>query len=111
VVAAGRGAGVRHLHSDRVHQRVAGVDPADHYASPALADGLSGLPPAQIQVAEFDPIRDDGLRYATALRAAGVPARATNYVGMPHGFLGFPNFCRCAPQALAEIAVTLMAAW
>jgi acetyl esterase/lipase len=88
-----------------------GQDPRHPYASPALADDLSGLPPALIQVAEFDPIRDDGLRYAKALRAAGVPVRATNYIGMPHGFLGFPNFCRCAPQDLAEIVAALTAAW
>jgi len=57
-----------------------------------LAPDLSGLPPTLIQIAEHDPIRDDGLRYAKALRAAGVPIRATNYVGMPHGFLAFPKF-------------------
>ena len=88
-----------------------GQDPHHPYASPALADDLSGLPPALIQVAEFDPIRDDGLRYAKALRAAGVLARAINYIGMPHGFLAFPRFCRCVPQALAEISATLTAAW
>ncbi|MCW2508868.1 MAG: putative lipase [Modestobacter sp.] len=79
------------------------ADPRQPYASPLFADDLSGLPPALVQVAEHDPLRDDGLRYATALRAAGVPVRVTEYTGMPHGYLSFPRLCRSAPQALAEL--------
>lgn len=75
----------------------------DPHASPLLADDHRDLPPALIQVAEHDPLRDDGIRYADALRAAGVPVRLTEYVGMPHGYLSFPRICRCAPQALAEL--------
>lgn len=77
------------------------------YASPLLAEDHTGLPPALIQVAEHDPIRDDGLRYAAALRAAGIPVRTTTYVGMPHGFLAFPRICRSAPQALEELCAEL----
>jgi acetyl esterase len=78
-------------------------DPANPLASPLLASDHSKLPPALIQVAEHDPLRDDGMRYAAALRAAGVPVRLTEYVGMPHGFMNFPGLCRSAPQALTEI--------
>ena len=78
-------------------------DPANPWASPLLAKDHEGLPSALIQVAEHDPLRDDGMRYAAALRAAGVPVRVTEYVGMPHGFMNFPGLCRSAPQALAEI--------
>ncbi len=74
------------------------------HASPALAADHTGLPPALVQVAEHDPLREDGLRYADILRAAGVPVRTTDYVGMPHGFLSFPNVCRSAPQAVAELS-------
>jgi len=90
-------------------------DRSHPYASPLLAEDHTGLPPALIQVAELDPIRDDGLRYAAALRAAGVPVRTTTYVGMPHGYLAFPRICRSAPQALeelcAELGLHLAAAW
>lgn len=86
------------------------ADPADPRASPLLAGDHSGLPPALIQVAEHDPLRDDGVRYATALRSAGVPVRLTEYVGMPHGYLNFPGVCRSARQALAEICAEQAAA-
>jgi acetyl esterase len=85
-------------------------DPASPWASPLLAADHAGLPPALIQVAEHDPLRDDGVRYAEALRAAGVPVRFTEYVGMPHGFLNFPGLSRAAHQALAEICAEQTAA-
>ena len=81
---------------------LADADPSDPMVSPLLASDHHGLPPALIQVAEHDPLRADGIRYAAALRAAGVPVRLTEYVGMPHGYLNFPGLCRIAPQALAE---------
>ena len=87
-----------------------GQDPRAPYASPLFADDHAGLPPALVQVAEHDPIRDDGHRYAEVLRAAGVPVRLTQYVGMPHGFLAFPRLCRSAPQALAELCTEQAAA-
>jgi acetyl esterase/lipase len=89
---------------------LADSDPRDPRVSPLLAEDHSKLPPALIQVGEHDPLRDDGVRYAAALRAAGVPVRLTEYVGMPHGFLNFPGLCRIAPQALAEICTEQRAA-
>jgi acetyl esterase/lipase len=78
-------------------------DPADPMASPLLAQDHSKLPSALVQVAEHDPLRAEGISYAAALRAARVPVRLTEYVGMPHGFLNFPGLSRSAPQALAEL--------
>ena len=86
------------------------ADATDGRASPLLAGDHSRLPAALIQVGEHDPLRPDGIRYAEALRAAGVPVRLTEYVGMPHGYLNFPGLCRLAPQALAEICAEQKAA-
>jgi acetyl esterase len=86
------------------------ADPHDSRLSPLFAKDHSNLPPALIQVAEHDPLRDDGAHYAAALRAAAVPVRFTEYVGMPHGYLNFPGVCRSAPQALAELCAEQTAA-
>jgi acetyl esterase len=85
-------------------------DGRDPRASPLLAEDHHGLPPALIQVAEHDPLRTDGLRYAATLREADVPVRLTEYVGMPHGYLNFPGVCRSAPQAMAELCAEQRAA-
>jgi acetyl esterase len=80
------------------------TDPADPGVSPLLAASHAGLPPTLLQTAEHDPLLDDGIRYAGALEAAGVPVRHTTYVGVPHGFYSFPGICRPqAEQALAEL--------
>jgi acetyl esterase/lipase len=84
-------------------------DTANPWASPLLAEH-AGLPPALIQVGEHDPLRDGGKRYADALRAAGVPVRLTEYVGMPHGFVNFPGLSSAAHQALAEVCAEQAAA-
>jgi acetyl esterase/lipase len=89
---------------------LADADPSDPRVSPQLAADHSKLPPALIQVGEHDPLRDDGVRYAATLRAAGVPVRLTEYVGMPHGYLNFPGLCRSAAQALSEICAEQSAA-
>jgi acetyl esterase len=83
------------------------ADPSDIRVSPLLADDHRGLPPALIQVAEHDPLRDQGVRYAAALRRAGVQVRLTEYIGMPHGYLNFPGICRGAGQAMAELCAEL----
>jgi acetyl esterase/lipase len=82
-------------------------DERDVRISPLFADDLSALPPALVQSAELDPIRDDAARYAEALQKAGTAVRYTDYVGAPHGYLSVPGAVRGSRQALAEIVTEL----
>lgn len=59
----------------------------DPLATPLVADGLSGLPPAFILVAEYDPLIDDGIAYAQKLIAAGVETGFHRADRMIHGFI------------------------
>jgi acetyl esterase len=68
------------------HYLPAGVDLSDPRLSPLRADDLSGLPPAHIHTAEFDPFRDEGEAYADALKRARVPVAYTCHEGMIHHF-------------------------
>jgi acetyl esterase len=66
--------------------RRSGIDRTDPRVSPALAETLTGLAPALIAVAGFDPLRDEGEDYATALRAAGVDVDLRYLRSLTHGF-------------------------
>ena len=77
------------------------------YASPLRAASLSDLPPALVQTAEFDPLRDEGEAYATALTAAGVRVAATRYPGLVHGFFGMQDAVAAARPALLEATAAL----
>ncbi len=55
------------------------------YAAPARAASLAGLPPAFIQVGALDPLRDEGLSYASRLLADAVPVELYCAAGMHHG--------------------------
>ena len=72
------------------------------YASPLRADRLTGLPPALVVTAEFDPLRDEGEAYGAALAKAGVPARVSRYDGMVHGFFGMGAVIDRANAAVRE---------
>jgi acetyl esterase len=62
----------------------------DPEVSPILTEDLTGLPPAVIINAEFDPLRDDGILYAAKLRKAGVKVWDKCFAGQIHMLLGLP---------------------
>jgi acetyl esterase len=81
----------------------------DPFLSPLHAPDLAGLPPAIVVTADADPLRDDGIRYAERLRAAGVPVRLENYIGMPHAFLSIASLCPAAPACIDMLVDELRA--
>jgi len=73
-------------------QYAPGVPRADPLLSPLHATNLSGLPPAVVITIEYDPVRDEGERYAARLEAAGVRVRQARVDGMVHHFPGLQAF-------------------
>ncbi|GJJ13690.1 hypothetical protein Clacol_007946 [Clathrus columnatus] len=69
------------------------ADTTNPELSPLLAESFEGLPPAYIQIAGLDILRDEGLLYARLLKEAGVATRVDTYPGLPHGFhVAFKHF-------------------
>jgi len=88
-------------------------DPSDGdnpLVSPLRAPDLSGLPPALIVTAEYDPLCDDGEQYGERLREAGVPVKVSRYDGMIHGFYFMAGVLGQAKDVHAEIAAEVRAA-
>lgn len=68
------------------------------YASPAEAQSLEGLPPAYVETAQFDCLRDEGIEYAQRLGSSGVETLLVQTEGTMHGFdvkLGTPTAKEC----------------
>jgi acetyl esterase len=84
-------------------------DAENPYASPLRAKSLSGLPPAMIVTAEFDPLRDEGEAYADRLRRAGVPVKMKRYEGLIHGFFSMTGVFEQAREGVAAAAAEIRA--
>jgi acetyl esterase len=82
-------------------------DPHDAFAAPLQAADLSGLPPALVLTAEYDPLRDEGEAYARRLDGFDVPVEWHRYDGVTHGFLGMDALVPAADEAMARIAAFL----
>ncbi|MPZ39531.1 MAG: alpha/beta hydrolase fold domain-containing protein [Rhizobiales bacterium] len=83
---------------------IAQPDPAQN---PLCAKEFSGLPPALIVTAGFDPLRDEGEAYADALRQAGVPVVLKRFDGLLHGFCSMATISSACDAALGEIIAKL----
>jgi acetyl esterase/lipase len=89
----------------------------DHYADPEVRSDpriaplrtpdLSGLPPALVVTAEFDPLRDEGDAYAEALAAAGVPTQHVRARGHTHLSLTMVDVVVSGAPIRAQIADAL----
>lgn len=74
----------------------------DVRVSPLLAEDLTGLAPAVIVTAEFDPLKDQGEAYAKALEASGNRVSFQEFAGLTHGFLNLGPFVPAAQRAIAD---------
>lgn len=77
------------------------------YNAPLQNPDLSGLPPALVITAEFDPLRDEGEAYGRRLEEAGVPVTVSRYDGQIHGFASMPTLIDRARDVQAEIAAAI----
>jgi acetyl esterase len=85
------------------------ADPTDPRRSPLLAPDLSGVAPAVVVTAGFDPLRDEGEAYAAALAAAGVPVLARRFTGLFHTFINAVGISPASRAAMAEVGGMLRA--
>jgi acetyl esterase len=85
------------------------LDAADPRVSPLLADDFTGLPPALLLSAGFDPLRDEDRQYAEALRNAGVPVDHREFGSLIHGFANFFPLGGGSATAMAETISALRA--
>jgi acetyl esterase len=86
------------------------ADRKDPRYSPIYAD-LTGVAPAVVVTAEYDPLRDQGRAFAEALRDAGVAVEYLEYEGMFHGFFGMDAGIDAAGEAQDRVAAVLREAF
>lgn len=94
-----------YLGADRQHG-----DPTSPAVSPLAVEDLSGLPPAQVLTAEFDPLRDEGAAYAERLAEAGVAVEHVPGPGLIHGFFAMGAVSPDADAVAVAAAERLRAA-
>jgi acetyl esterase/lipase len=84
---------------------------ADPRVSPLRAPDLSGLAPAFVLTAEFDPLRDQGIAYANAMTEAGTSVQSRTYDGMFHGFLSMVEWIDAGKLAFDDAVAALSVAF
>ncbi|ELZ32930.1 Triacylglycerol lipase [Halogeometricum pallidum JCM 14848] len=86
------------------------IDERNPYADPMHARDCSGVAPATVVTAGFDPLRDGGTAYAERLVSEGVPVRYENYEDMVHGFATMYEVDR-SRELVADLAADLRGAF
>lgn len=86
------------------------TDPTNPLVSPLLAEDLSGVAPAYIATAGFDPLRDEGEAYAARLKEAGVPVTQVRHRGLVHPFANSVAVWRGARRAMEQAVSALSTA-
>ncbi|MGZ8667549.1 MAG: alpha/beta hydrolase [Solirubrobacterales bacterium] len=81
----------------------------DPSASPLRAPDLTGLAPAYLTVAGFDPLRDEGIAYAQRLREARVEVELAIHRGLIHGFINMSAVSRACDAAMRDLAAAIRA--
>jgi acetyl esterase len=89
------------------HYLPPGVDRADPRVALLNASDLSGLPPAYVATAGFDPLRDEGEVFAQRLREAGVDVALRRHPSLVHTFANLTAICPTARAAMLEAAGAL----
>ena len=92
------------------HYLNATQEAGDVRASPMKSDDLSGLAPAIVATAGFDPLRDQGEEYARLLEKAGVPVSYRCYDSLAHAFTAMGGVIPAACTACEELAGQVAAA-
>ncbi len=82
-------------------------DAADWRVSPLRAPDLSGLPPAYVLTAGYDPLCDEGIAYARRLQESACSVQHRHMPGQIHGFLLMGKIVSAAGPALDDIADAL----
>ena len=84
-----------------------GADPTDPLLSPLQAKDLSGLAPAYVATAGFDPLRDEGEAFARRVGDDGGIVQLTRHPGLIHGFFNMVGVSRSARAAVDDLVLRL----
>jgi len=87
------------------------ADATNPLACPNKANNLVGLPPALVETASHDPLRDEGERYAEQMKKAGVKVTLTRYEGVTHGFVSFADALDQGKAGIKEAGEALRGAF
>jgi len=82
-------------------------DKGNPLLAPILYNNFSGLPPALVITAEYDPLRDEGELYAKKLEEAGVKVELVRYDGTIHGFMSMASVISLGKSALEKSGLAL----